>query len=168
MDDIYEDNEYVEDASPLPDDTGVWDLEYYDRDIYELSLSFGYTYTFILDGDTYIYEQAFDEDVDLDMYLLHETFDGDEEDILFIANSYTSYEIEEHTTTYQGIYYLLITRYIEDYETYTDKVILPFVPYTLTISSTPSETEKTNLIFSVISLPIIALTIVKKYRRKRK
>lgn len=161
QDDNYEDNDYLDEAATLPDE-GVFDLFYADIDLFNITLSPDYTYTFTMSFNAQI--------IDLDMFLLPPDFNGEEEDIEAYSNLYTSPERINYRPDYSGVYILFILAYVEnEYE--------PIIPseYTLTISKTLYTTEESDngddtptlTSYSLILLPLSLILLSILFRRKK-
>ncbi|MCG3220423.1 MAG: right-handed parallel beta-helix repeat-containing protein [Candidatus Heimdallarchaeota archaeon] len=162
FDDEYEDNDYLDEAATLPDE-GNFILFYADIDLFNITLSRDYTYTFTMSFNSQI--------IDLDMYLLPPDFNGEEEDIEAYSNLYTSPEQFTYRPSYSDVYTLFILAYVEDeYDLITPS------EYTLTISKTLYTTEDpgngddkiTLTSFSVILIPLSIVTLVMIFKKRRK
>jgi hypothetical protein len=145
-DDIYEDNDFLEDAKLL--EVGEkYNLFYTDIDFFKIKLEAGTTYEFTL---------KFDSDViDLDFYLVPQDFSGDPNEILAGSELYTSPEYFTFAPNNTGTYYLFIWTYIEG-----DDVLTP-TSYTLEISTTRGS------FFPILFVPL-TLFILSTVRRRKK
>jgi parallel beta-helix repeat protein len=163
QDDGYEDNDYLDEAATLPDE-GIFNLFYADIDLFNITLSPDYTYTFTMSFNAQI--------IDLDMYLLPPDFNGEEDDIAAYSNLYTSPESFTYRPGYSGVYILFILAYVEnEYD--------PITPssYTLTISKTLYTTDEpgttptpTQTSYTHVMLPLafIVLGIIIRKRKRGK
>jgi parallel beta-helix repeat protein len=161
VDDEYENNDYLDEAATLPDE-GIFELYYKDIDLFNITLSRDYIYTFTMTFNHMV--------IDLDMYLLPPDFNGEEEDIEAYSNEYTSPEEFVYRPGYTDVYILFIIAYVEnEYDLITPSEYTLEISKTLYTTEDPGNGDDTPKFTSAsfVLIPFVVLTLALLYRKRK-